>query len=58
MRQPVGKLRPIYVLEDVLRWPPMFAVRTLKAPSDPAFAFAAIYSHVAGMDKSKEAVQK
>jgi hypothetical protein len=36
----------------------MFAVRTLKAPSDPAFAFAAIYSHVAGMDKSKEAVQK
>ncbi len=39
-------------LERVLANPPAFKPRTLKAPSDPAFAFAAIYSHVAGMDKT------
>lgn len=39
-------------LERVLANHPPFKPRTLKAPSEPAFAFAAIYSHVAGMDKT------
>ncbi len=44
--------RTIAYLERVLANPKPGVWRTLKAPSDPAFAFAAIYSHVAGMDKT------
>jgi transposase-like protein len=40
-------------LERVIANHPPFRPRTLKAPSNPALAFAAIYSHVAGLDKQR-----
>jgi len=39
----------IRLLETVLANPPANRPASLKAPSDPEFAFRAIYSHVAGM---------
>jgi hypothetical protein len=45
--------RTIPYLQRVLENPPPNAWRTLKVPSDSSLAFAAIYSHVAGLDKSK-----
>lgn len=40
-------------LERVLRNHPPFVPRTLKAPSDPAFAFKALYAFCAGLPLTK-----
>jgi hypothetical protein len=50
--------RTLPYLQRVLENPPAGRWRTLKAPSDLPFARAALESYVAGLDKSKEAVQK
>ena len=48
------RLEFLWRMETVLANPPANRPASLKAPSDPEFAFRAIYSHVAGMDKTSD----